>query len=478
MSEIFFNDGGTPRSLGHTADPQLPGKVSELEGRIEELEAKPDYVLPVATTDTVGGVKVDGTTITAGPDGTISAVGDGSGPSLSDAVDSESSDTAASSLAVKTAYDAATAAQSAADAAQATATAAGETADAAKQAATAAQGMADAAAAAAEEAKAAAEAAQEKADDALSSLDLLTYDLGDRELVLYVRPDGSDSNDGTANIPESAWATIEHALAWISARKFTGGGLITVKLAHGSYTPSVNRLANTAQFTDSFKNQNIPDVIYPADCESQRVRLVGDVAAPSSVVVNIDYDYVGFSLTNLKVCGVTFSKRGTPSVTVDNIVSLSNSIVANCKIVIGITAASYFMRCSNSVIYGTLEINAEIPFTATYEIFTFYGASSGIGIGCHQLGTLTPGERPGKLSVTGSNVKANFTVSVIQSSVVFIRNGSGSGASAGNSTFTGIISASRYFIQFPSVLYTNGLGVNFFPGTSAGSADIPSSLYL
>ena len=104
MSEIFLNDGGTPRSLGHTADPQLPGKVSELEGRVEALEVVTPYVLPPASASSLGGVKVDGTSITAAEDGTISAT-------LSDAVDSDSGTTAASSKAVKTAYDAAIFAQ-------------------------------------------------------------------------------------------------------------------------------------------------------------------------------------------------------------------------------------------------------------------------------------------------------------------------------------------------------------------------------
>ena len=197
MSEIFFNDGGTPRSLGHTADPQLPGKVSELESRVEALEAKPDYALPVATTDTVGGVKVDGTTITARPDGTISAVGDGSGPELSDAVDSDSRTTVASSLAVKTAYDAATAAGEAADAASAAA-------GAAQEAATAAQETADAAAAVAEEAKAAAEAAQEKAEQALSGI---TVPAGG--IIAFSGSFGGDNNRNPIPLgslePDTSW---------------------------------------------------------------------------------------------------------------------------------------------------------------------------------------------------------------------------------------------------------------------------------
>lgn len=100
--------------------------------------------------------------------------GDAGEVNLADAVDSDSSTTAASSLAVKTAYDAATAAQSAADAAQATATDAGETADAAKQAAATALETASAADAAADAAKAAAEAAQEKAEQALSGITVPT----------------------------------------------------------------------------------------------------------------------------------------------------------------------------------------------------------------------------------------------------------------------------------------------------------------
>ena len=67
-----YNSERKPEAVGAMMPLQLPGKVSALEGRVDALE-------------TSGGT--------------------GSGPDLSDAVDSDSSTTAASSRAVKTAYE-------------------------------------------------------------------------------------------------------------------------------------------------------------------------------------------------------------------------------------------------------------------------------------------------------------------------------------------------------------------------------------
>ena len=124
MAELYIRGkDGRPRLIGKTADPQLPGRVTALEERMEVLESAP------------GGVP------------------------LSDAVDSASSTTAATSRAVKTAYDAGVAAAAAADTAQ-------DTANAAKTAATSASGAAQKAQEAAETAQAAASAAKTAADTA------------------------------------------------------------------------------------------------------------------------------------------------------------------------------------------------------------------------------------------------------------------------------------------------------------------------
>ena len=131
MAELYIRGkDGRPRLVGSTADPQLPGRMAALEDRMEVLETAP------------GGVP------------------------LSDAVDSASSTTAATSRAVKTAYDAGVAAAAAADTAQDTANAAKTAATSAAGAAQTAQEAAETAQATASAAKTAATAAQTKANSA------------------------------------------------------------------------------------------------------------------------------------------------------------------------------------------------------------------------------------------------------------------------------------------------------------------------
>ena len=131
MAELYIRGkDGRPRLVGSTADPQLPGRMAALEDRMEVLETAP------------GGVP------------------------LSDAVDSASSTTAATSRAGKTAYDAGVAAAAAADTAQDTANAAKTAATSASGAAQKAQEAAETAQAAASAAKTAATAAQTKANSA------------------------------------------------------------------------------------------------------------------------------------------------------------------------------------------------------------------------------------------------------------------------------------------------------------------------
>ena len=131
MAELYIRGkDGRPRLVGSTADPQLPGRMAALEDRMEVLETAP------------GGVP------------------------LSDAVDSASSTTAATSRAVKTAYDAGVAAAAAADTAQDTANAAKTAATSAAGAAQKAQEAAETAQATASAAKTAATAAQTKANSA------------------------------------------------------------------------------------------------------------------------------------------------------------------------------------------------------------------------------------------------------------------------------------------------------------------------
>lgn len=70
--------------LNYWFNPENYSIIKSINGIIDTVNELVDgggggYTLPIATTETLGGVKVDGTTITANGDGVISAIGGGGG---------------------------------------------------------------------------------------------------------------------------------------------------------------------------------------------------------------------------------------------------------------------------------------------------------------------------------------------------------------------------------------------------------------
>lgn len=75
--------------LNYWFNPENYSIIKSINGIIDTVNELIDgggggggYTLPIATTETLGGVKVDGTTITANGDGVISAIGGGGGGSV------------------------------------------------------------------------------------------------------------------------------------------------------------------------------------------------------------------------------------------------------------------------------------------------------------------------------------------------------------------------------------------------------------
>jgi hypothetical protein len=60
----------------------------------------------------------------------------------------------------------------------------------------------------------------------------------DAPLTLYVRPDGDDNNDGSADTPQGAFATIQRAVDTVAMRDLAGHDA-TIRVAPGTYTASV-----------------------------------------------------------------------------------------------------------------------------------------------------------------------------------------------------------------------------------------------
>lgn len=123
---------------------------------------------------------------------------------------------------------AATSATTAGDAATTAAARAAEAVAAALDAATSKTSAANSATAAAV-AKAAAEVARDAALAAAADLFITA------NTTIYVRPNGSDANDGTANDAAHAKLTIAGALASIAKKMITQAALVTIQCADGTY---------------------------------------------------------------------------------------------------------------------------------------------------------------------------------------------------------------------------------------------------
>lgn len=164
---------------------------------------------------------IDGTTLTINEQNQLEAK---TSVTLSDAVDSTSSETAASSLAVKTAYDAAEEAQAAATAAQSAAATAGSKADDAQAAASAAQGTADDALAKAEEALNGAGGGSVTISDAVDSTSSTT---AASSLAVKIAYDAAMTAQSSA---DAAQTTADTALARADEALNSPGGCVTCSI--------------------------------------------------------------------------------------------------------------------------------------------------------------------------------------------------------------------------------------------------------
>lgn len=211
MAELYIRGkDGRPRLIGKTADPELPGRVAALENRMERIEAAP------------GGVP------------------------LSDAVNSDSGTTAASSKAVKTAYDkgvaaasAASAAQSAANGAKTAADAARDTADAAKTAAATAQTKANSAHTEATRAASTTQAGRVQLSDAVNSAVSTTAATSKAAKTAYDKAVAAAGAASAATFPKGTKLLFHQAAAptgWVKQTAVNDATLRVVSGATGGGT--------------------------------------------------------------------------------------------------------------------------------------------------------------------------------------------------------------------------------------------------
>lgn len=298
----------------------------------------------------------------------------------------------------------------------------------------------------------------------------IPYTLPAGELNLYVRTDGSDANDGLSNTAGGAFATLERAAQWVRERKFYGTGFISVRIADGTYQQTGSGYNFATTFVDTAPFWFATDLYQPTSRETYRVRVIGNMATPANVQINLSDTQNSNGLVSAHFYGLSFKYNGT-SLYRDNIASLLSATITNCRFIVGAAAKSpflYVFRCSGDAGFFTGAIN--VIFEAAKQCETILAvANNACCIGSYSQGVNgDPRNIEGKISVTGP-VTVAATVEV--SSELRVIPGYSAACSFSGSGITG----ARYYSWYPGSIFTSGYGANFFPGTSAGVATMPTS---
>lgn len=249
--------------------------------------------------------------------------------------------------------------------------------------------------------------------------------------ILYVRPDGNDANaDGSANSAAKAFQTIAAAAAYGRNRFYLANRSLVIQLGTttGIYAPPGNLDAGGG---------NILVQGDPANQSGYNIQGIGPSGGASALIASIN----GTVTTN----GLTITNTGT--------------INANLAAAGSGSAISYntsFQTTSSSV----------PALLATYS-----GGNASVQTGCifGGSGLYMWLISSGFLTMADNVVLANtpsYSVATCSATTggVFLL--------VGGKTFSGTgATGPRYLANNNGVIVTNGSGANFFPGSTAGTAD-------
>ncbi len=246
--------------------------------------------------------------------------------------------------------------------------------------------------------------------------------------TLWVRTDGNDENDGLENTSDRALATITEALARLGRYTLVGDGAF-IRLG----------IPGTYQAPGGIAGVN------------GLITIMGDAASPASYIasdISVPFGNALFTTSGrIKVLGMMLH-------------STRASVVPLGAYSGGNTAVE------DVIIQTTVPTNTLVSSS--------YNSTVSLGDGCNLRGAAAVGieARSGTVTISGavswSNGAAYSTCNIrclAGGRVVTTGAGSASGSA------TGV----RYAASQCSVITTNGGGVNFFPGSVAGSADATSS---
>jgi hypothetical protein len=247
--------------------------------------------------------------------------------------------------------------------------------------------------------------------------------------MLYVRPDGSDSNDGSANTAAKAFLTPLAAANYGRQRYYLAGRQLIVQLGTpGIYAPPGNLDAGGGSITiqGDPANQsayNVQGAAAPAGGAALIASVNGSITTNGLTITNTgtsNSNAAAAGAGSLAVQNTTFSTTtsGAPSLLT---VFSGGNVAVNAGCIFGGNAASMWQVSSG---YLTMAGNVTLANAPNYTTATVFVTNAGVFL-----------------------LQGNFSFS-------------GSGC-------TGM----RFLGNLNAIFNTNGAGVNFFPGSTAGNAD-------
>jgi hypothetical protein len=243
----------------------------------------------------------------------------------------------------------------------------------------------------------------------------------------YVRYDGSDSNDGLSISSAGAFLTIQHAID------------IASSLDLGNYTVTI-------QITSNTWNENL---ILKSFVGSGSIVLIGDETTPSNVTIS-----------------TTLGAAGTGIITADSVSGLYE--IRGVKLTSATTSKSGLLATNNSVIkfqnieFGSLGTNGYHLTAQDGAVISATGNYTITGGATYHCAAIQGGLiRINGRTITISGTPAFATAFIYASNVSAIR--------AMSMIFSGSATGTRYVCETNSVVYTQGGGASYFPGSVAGS---------
>ena len=212
--------------------------------------------------------------------------------------------------------------------------------------------------------------------------------------TIYVRTDGSDSNDGTANDAAHAKLTIAGALSSIAGKVIASGVTVTIQVADGTYAVSSTITIDhpDADKIRIYGNTGTETVvaITALDTGTSKITVAGDQTAVSGLFAGAILQITGSSTSGLNgsytVSTVTYTGGNTEIVTTQAIPSATvgggsirckpaNLCVLSCASgVIGFTITKPFwgingirLNCGGGTSYG---VYASTGQTKLYSVIT------------------------------------------------------------------------------------------------------------